>query len=449
MPCPSFRLTIEESWSEGKEMIARITATTHLDEEGQRFVAKHPLWSKDCRPFLLWQIYEAFWQLKLMEADFGAPKVFKVGLQDSKRNSLTVVTITAEVFYDGKGSPAIHLPNYANTHIYDQLAKIYETNPDARPSPDWMDQTKERILREHAKAELKITRERELRLRARPVNNDPVTLFIDETGDLGFKSGEHFYINCGVLVKDSRLDATRDAIRNVIASNWRGSVPQELHFSSMPASKFVAVSDALAEIFLREVDDAICLSAINLDFCRYLLRCEAEFNRTQERPIQTNIAELLADENSHPGRKLLILTTEELIAHIGVDCLVAGSNLSVVHDRKHRNWMNQALEKGFERSKSAIQLTSSQIYDHKLCPSMQFNRVPSETEPCLWLSDWVAWEFGAWMRGAKLSAAFEKAKRKIRFLGFGERGKKVQFDGPGGRELASYPDRPREIATIL
>src|SRR5438876_9671066 len=103
-PCPSFRLTIEESWSETQERLATITATIRIDAGVRKFVAKHPLWSKDCRPFLLWQIYEAFWRVKLMEAGFGASKSYTVLIGDPKRDAMTSVTITAQAFYEGNGA---------------------------------------------------------------------------------------------------------------------------------------------------------------------------------------------------------------------------------------------------------------------------------------------------------------------------------------------------------
>jgi hypothetical protein len=253
-----------------------------------------------------------------------------------------------------------------------------------------------------------------------------------------------------VIIREPRLDETRSEIRKVIADNWRGSAPAELHFSGIPAAKLAGVTEALAEIFLREVDDAVCMGGINLDFCRHLLRCEAEFNRAKERPIQTNIADLLADKGSHPGRKLLILTSEELITHVGIDSLVRGSSLKVVHDRKHRQWMNEALQKSFDRSQQSIRLVASELYGQELCPSMSFTVAASETDSCLWLSDWIAWEFGAWLRDDRdLSPAFKKVQSRLRFFAFGNAGQKTSFDGPGGHEIARYPDRPREIASIV
>ena len=79
---------------------------------------------------------------------------------------------------------------------------------------------------------------------------------------------------------------------------------------------------------------------------------------------------------------------------------------------------------------------------------MEFHIIMSELEPCLWLSDWVSWEFGNWIRGGNLSDAFQKVRTKIKFLSFGDAGEKIAIDGPGGEIIGRFPDRPRAIATI-
>jgi hypothetical protein len=448
--CPSFRLTIEESWSDTKELLAVLTATVSVDEATRSYVANHPLWSKDCRPFLLWEIYESFWRVKLLEAGVGQPNTFVVVLGDSKRQATTKITIAAQAFYQGNGSPVVHLPNYANTHVYDQLAKIYQTNRAAQPSDAWVTQTKERILGQHHEKRLAEQRQQELRLRHRPKDSEQLTLFLDETGDVGFKTGAHYYLSCGVIVRDSHLDAARESARDILSRNWQGTPPSEIHFSKLPSSKFTAVTEQLAQIFLQHVEQGIFLGAINIDFCRYLLRCEAEFNRAKERPIRTNIADLLSDKAAYPGRKLLILHAEEIITHIGIDSLVTGADLNIVHDEKRWPWMNAALETGFERARQSIRLVASELYGQRISPSMTFTTSPSQAEPALWMSDWIAWEFGAWLRDEhELSPAFKSVQSKLRFYSFGNQGQKVSFDGPGGREIARFPDQPREIGAIL
>ena len=449
LACPSFRLTIEESWAESGRPLFRVTATTQVNHGARRHVAAHPLWSIDCRPFLLWQIYDAFWHVKLMAAGYGEPKTLTFSLRDQKRDAVTHVTITAEAFYDGGGEPIVALPNYANTHIYDLLAKIYRTNPAARPSPDWIDDTKGRILTNHAEEQAREKRHQEMLLRARPQDGEQRCLYIDESGDLGFKDHSHHYVATGVVIKNSLVEGARDKIRGIIAKHWRGAPPKELHFSKLPAAKLPAVTNDLADIVFEAVDEIVCFASANIDFLRYLLRCEAEHNRNEDHPIQTNIADLLADrDTTHPGRKLLMLITEELIGHVAVDCLISNSNIIITHDKKHREWMEEALRRGFERSKESVALVGEEIYGCRSCPQMEFHIIMSELEPCLWLSDWVSWEFGNWIRGGNLSDAFQKVRTKIKFLSFGDAGEKIAIDGPGGEIIGRFPDRPRAIATI-
>ncbi len=449
LPCPAYRFTVEERWTENQQPILRLTVVTEMDDPVQRYIAQHPVFSRDCRPFVLWAVYDALWMLKLVEAGVEEPRVYRIGLQDSRRGGVIRVVICAQAFYEAGGTPLVHLVNYANTHVFDQLAKVSDTNPAGRPSTEWLGETKDRFYRERAEKAVAEKRQQELNLHRRPESGDPLCLFIDESGDIGFGTAAHRYITCGVAIQQAKVEAVRARVREIIVENWRGEPPKELHFSKMPESKFQPVTESLAAVFLEQAEEAVCFAGFNVDFLRYLLRCEAEFNRLKERPIQTNVADLLANPDGHVGRKHLILTTEELITHFGVNSLMSGASLTIVHDRKHRPWMNAALEKGFERSKDTIAAIAEAMYGRKMHPAMQFTVAASESEPCLWLSDWIAWEFGAWLRDEPFSPAFEKVCAKIRFLTYGDSGEKISIERPGGRPLARYPDWPREIATIL
>lgn len=449
LPCPAYRFTVEESWTDNRKPLLWITVVTEADEPVQRYIAQHPVFSKDCRPFVLWCVYDALWRLKLAEAGIGKPEVYRIALQDSQRGGTIRVIITAEAFYEAGGTPLVHLVNYANTHVFDMLAKVNDTSPAGGLSPEWIGQTKEKFYRDREKTAVAEKRQQELNLHCRPESGDPLCLFIDESGDIGFGTAAHRYITCGVVIKQAKVEGVRARVREIIGQNWRGDLPNELHFSKIPESKFEPVTQSLASIFLEHADEAVCFAGYNVDFLRYLLRCEAEFNRLQERPIQTNVADLLANPDGHVGRKHLILTTEELITHFGVNSVMSGADLTILHDRKHRPWMNAALEKEFERSKDSIAVIAEAIYGRKMHPQMQFTVAASETEPCLWLSDWIAWELGAWLRDEAFSSAFETVRSRIRFLTYGAHGEKISIVEPGGRIVARYPDWPREIATIL
>ena len=447
-PCPIFKLTIEENWSIDAEPMSKLTVIISVDDNGQNFVSRHPVWSKDCRPFLLWQIYEAFWSLKFAEAGFGAAKMTEINHHDSRLNVTTTILIAAEVFFPS-GSPVISVVNYANTHIYDQLKAIYKQHPEAAPSSEWITSTTSEIVKQDALRKLASEREVELARHSRRPPTAAITLFVDEAGDLGFKEPGHYYLNFGVLIKDENLELARKMLTGLLVKHWTGIAPKEIHFGKLPEAKRDAIMADLVLVFQQCVEQASCFAMHNLDFLRHLLRCEAEFNRGEEVPSTTNIADLLASPDGNAGRKLLILSTEELISHIGIEWLADAFKFSIVHDHKRSSWMNDALQKGFVAAKSTITSYEAELYGEGKSPAMHFSTSHSELEPCLWLSDWLAWEFGNWLRGGDLSSAFEKIRDKIKFYGYGVDGIKVVFDGPGGAELGKFPDRPRKITQIV
>ena len=366
----------------------------------------------------------------------------------TKQGGVLAVIISAEIFYDGGGNALVHLVNYANTHLIDLVQKVQEKHPDQFPL-GWLIGTKDKFYSDRAETARKEKAAQESRLRARTRDEAGRSLFMDESGDLGLADESHHYISCGVVVKDDTLTALEQDLKKILAQQWRGGAPKELHFSNLPKSKFDGVTSALADCFIAHAESAVCFAGENLLFFRHLLRCEAEFKRTEKHPIQTNIADLIADKEAHPRRKLLIFLAEELISHVGLDCLVAGADLKIVHDRKRDEWGNRALEKGFVRSQDSIKDVAVEMFGQRLCPAMQFRVAASESEPCLWLSDWIAYEFGAWLRGGELSAAFQRIQSRIAFFSFGEVGQKVRISGPGGHVIGQHPDWPREIRSLL
>jgi hypothetical protein len=441
-----FRFTIEESSAESGKLIVRTIVTVSGDDGIQRYLSKHPVFASEPRPFFLWLIYDVSWKIKMVLAEHGKPRVTNVRMGAMQGGSIEM-TISAEVFYESGGDTLLHLVNYA-AHAFHAVQTVQEKHLDRFPE-QWLAGTRERFYAERAGERQKEKAAQELHLRARVRDQIGRSLYIDESGDLGLEDASHYYISCGVVVKNDRVQTLEQSLKNIIAENWRGSAPKEIHFSQLPDTKFDNVTSALAECFDAHVESAVCFAGENLQFFRHLLRCEAEFNRIRERPIETNIADLIADQDAHPRRKLLIFLAEELISHVGMDCIVAGADLQTVHDRKHKDWANRALEKGFSRSQDAIRQVAAEIFGQQLCPVMSFRVAASETEPCLWLSDWIAYEFGAWLRGGDLSPAFLRVQSRVAFFGFGEAGEKVRFDGPGGNVVAHYPDWPREIRSIL
>lgn len=84
-----------------------------------------------------------------------------------------------------------------------------------------------------------------------------------------------------------------------------------------------------------EVESALVFVSSNLAFLKYLLRCEAAMNQERERPVETNFGDLLQEPENQANRKRLILSTEEIIAHVATECVAKGSSLSIIHDQKN------------------------------------------------------------------------------------------------------------------
>jgi hypothetical protein len=79
----------------------------------------------------------------------------------------------------------------------------------------------------------------------------------------------------------------------------------------------------------------------------------------------------LADTPTALARVTLILILEELLIHLSTETVDFGTAMEIHHDRKHRSWMNDALEMAFERSEVGI---SSHLVE-------QYGREFSNEEP--------------------------------------------------------------------
>jgi hypothetical protein len=272
--------------------------------------------------------------------------------------------------------------------------------------------------------------------------------FIDESGDIGLKKPGSLYITTATVFDSRDLPAVRTELRQIITDNWDGTQPDELHFSKIPKSKRPAVLSALASCLADHHGRVVVSTGQKDNFLTHLLRCEAEHRRDEETPIITHWPDVLVDTNGQTGRMMLMLLVEDLIAHVGAQALHEGASLAVCHDRKHKEWMNDALSEGFERSRSTIPHIAEVIYGKALCPQLSFKLEHSPAEPCLWLSDWVAWEAGRWARGKALSSAFQDCVTLMTFLHFDDIGRRVQTRELGGAVINYFPDYSRDIQSL-
>jgi len=391
-------------------------------------------------------IYAAFWRLKTIDAGFREPHIKEVYINDAASGSTAHLLIASEVFFD-TGSPVVLLANYANVHLVDQLDACIEEGWLQTPLSDYMD--KVRWLRGVWLAGSNSI-DKQFEPQSGSTEAPKVSLFIDETGDLGFRKPGHFYAIFGVAIADSRLELLREKLRAILAEFWPGPTqPKEMHFSKVREPKREQLIEKISRIFREFVECGNCFVTPNFAFLFHLIRAEVEHFRDEERPSKTVIADLLASPDGHVGNRLLMLATEDLISTMIIENLLSATNVSVIHDRKRSEWMNEAIRDGYSAALDNV-ATFLQVTKSTLSPPItSFSIFDSESEPCIWLCDWLGWELGAWLRGDReFSSHFLEAIEKVRFFTFSEFGERVQFDYPGGIALKRYPDRPREITKL-
>jgi len=443
---PTGGLTIEEASYESGDLLQRIRVVIEFDAEGKDFIRSHPIWSHAPKPFMLQFMYAAFWRLKTIDAGFGEPHIEELYSNDSSSGATAHLLIASEVFFE-TGSPVILLANYANVHLVEQLDACIEEGGLQTPLATYMEKVNWlRGLLLAAPAPI----DSQFEQRTGSIGTSSASLFIDETGDLGFRKPEHYYAIFGIVVSDHNLEPLRDRLRSILARHWQGNTPpREIHLAKVREPMRGGLIEDIGKVFLEFVECGNCFVTPNLAFLFHLIRAEIEYFRDAERPSRTVIADLLASPDGHVGNRLLMLATEDLISTSLIEDLLLVAEVRIVHDRKQSTWMNEAITDGYgaavENVATFVQNTASAPGP----PATSFSIVDSESEPCLWLCDWLSWELGAWLRDERpFSQHFLNAIQKVRFFTFDENGERVQFDYPGGKELRRYPDRPREISQL-
>ncbi|TLD71497.1 DUF3800 domain-containing protein [Phragmitibacter flavus] len=443
---PTGALVIEEYWLKNQEILQRVNVLIEFDKIGVKYIKNHPIWSITSKPLMLQFIYAAFWRLKTIDAGFGQAKFRDLNIQDRSSGITAHLLITSQVFFD-TGTPVILLANYANVHLVDQLDATIKDGDLVTPLNNY--NSKIKWLRSISLANPPCISDN-FGSGASKTAPEPTSLYIDETGDLGFRKPGHFYAIAGLAIPDQYLRQVREQLKNIINDHWQGPTkPRELHFSKINESKRIAVIAAIGVIFEKFVSYGNCFVTMNFSFLFNLVRAEIEYFRDEERPSRTVIADLLASSDGHVPNRLLMLATEDLISTTIIEGMLDVPFVSVYHDRKRSEWMNGAITDGFNAAMENLKKFALSNEHVDAIPNASFHIIDSEADPCLWLCDWLCWELGGWIRNErKLSAEFLKALQKLNFFTFNEAGERVQFEHPGGKEIRRYPDRAREITPL-
>jgi hypothetical protein len=143
--CPDFEFEVRLEDPKNGKLINRVSIVIHADHQVRQFVQTHPLWRNDPRPFLLMNIQELMWSLKLLRTEYKNPHKQQIGVAFKQGGTLHF-DIKAEVFVDFGGTHIIQLVNYANTHVLDQLREVYKQNPEAEPSGEYIETFKQNFF---------------------------------------------------------------------------------------------------------------------------------------------------------------------------------------------------------------------------------------------------------------------------------------------------------------
>ena len=445
---PDFEFEVREENDKTGELIHIVSIRLGADEEIWEYIEKHPLWGKDPRLLFLMNVFDVLWKVKIIPTEVNSPFQTKIVLKPLQGGTVNV-EIRAEVFIDFGGVHIISVVNYANTHVRDQVDAVMKDNPAAIPDA-YVKSVKERFFNDHIDAKRLKQKQQRRRLKKRKrsqLKHERMKVFLDESGDIGFRSLKEPYILTAYVLPASECYAVEQDLKGLLQRHWK-TPPQELHFNKIPASKIMPVQVEIAKCFSSR--RGICISVIGHKpgFLAYLLRCEAESRKAEEKPVTTNWAYLLDKSPTGLARATLILILEELLVHLGTETLDFQTSMEIFHDLKHRNWMNDALKTAFQRSRTATKVYVKDLYGQELSFTRTFKLVESQNQPCLWIPDWISWELAKWYRGQKWSQYFENCFDKISFITFDHVMGKLTIDRPGGEVVSNFPDLPRQIASL-
>jgi len=404
------------------------------------WIRKHPTFKNGCWPLGLMNLHQWFWKIKFVEAQGQ----FEIdgGIFDPKVGK----TLIHAEFEDFEGAGwLVPLVNIANTHLLDQLRQFYKDDPKAFPDPARISTVMDEELKKRAKQRKATEIEQ---LKRQPLIKKPehkVRIFIDESGDVGFGAVNDVYVYAPVAVRDENYGPVVADLKGLLSKHWGDQAPKEIHMSAVPASKREAIQNDFARIILENDIRVLCFGMGKWPLLKHLFRCHAEARFHEEMPLNIAWGDLVADKDYFLQANFLAITVEEVVAGLAIDFLVNGISADFHHDRKHRVWMNNALEHGFKKGIETARKHAESFFGISVVPPMTFAVADSENEPCLWLSDWLANELRAWFHHQPLSVAFEKAKENIRFVGFDEHGVKHTSREIGGYGDEVLPDLPREI----
>ena len=421
-------------------MLKRMRFHIWADEGTAAWVRSHPTFRRGCWPIGLYNLHDWMWDIKFVEVD--GKKVIEGGSVDPKIGT-TYIRAEFENFEDGVWFAP--LVNIANTHIFDQLKQFYIDQPGAKTSPARIPKIMAEELakfaaKEKATSKAQLERRRLLRTPSRTVR-----VFIDESGDVGFQQIQDVYVFAPVIVPEDCYREVSSQIDNLRKKHWGTNAPSEIHMTEVPESKRAAIRADLAQIVSEHKIAIIGCVFEKKSFIKHLFRCHAVARYSEEMPLNLTWNDLINDRSYFLQANTLATTVEVLVTHIALDFLTTGTTAVFTHDKKHWQWMNNALDLGFRRGLDEGRKLAEAYFGVSTAPTASFNVANSESEPCLWISDWVSNELRAWCFNKPLSPELESIKPQMTFLGLRNDGVKCSSRDIGVLAETEFPDLPRPL----
>jgi hypothetical protein len=412
-------LEINFIYTPTQKILKRAKFYVEADDLLNKWIQSHPTFSKGCWPLGLMALHDWFWKIKFIEVK--GQEILKGGTVDPKIGTIQLRAEFEDL--DGEGW-FVPLVNFANTHILDQLKQFHKDKPHAFPTPERivtiMDVEKEKLA---AKRDGVVQQQ----IKHRSLLKSPTIkarVFIDESGDAGFHQTNDIYVFAPIIVPESRYAPVSAELRKLLPKHWGKNTPKEIHMAEIPPSRLSAVTDDFARLIIENDIRIVCFVMQKWPFVKHLLRRHTASRFTEELPLNLTWNELITDKDYFLQSNFLSMTIEEIVTELSIDFLTNGIAADFVHDRKHKPWMNNALHSGFTNGIAAAKKQSEHFFGVSIAPQLSFAVADSESEPCLWLSDWIAHELRGWCFHKDFSPSFEKAKGQMFFIGFDKHGVK-------------------------
>jgi hypothetical protein len=430
----------------GGQLLCEFHLELDLNPAAQHYILNHPRWKKDMRPLILWVIREILLNVKIVDAEYGVEEKKSCGLEDAKRGVVFEGRLWTKKHVEQEDVTWIHVCNYANTHIRDSLDQIFAKSPGSVPTGDDIRQTRQFFRDQHEQQQAERARRQEAARITRRLGTQSLSIFVDESGDTGFKAGG-IYVSTAVCIPTEEVGKVRAALRHVLELCWfRQNLPPELHFAKMGSAKQDRVARLMAKIVRRLNCRVLTYIIPKQPFLRRLSRSEAEFHRERAEPIHIHWNDLLVSNKTAASNWLLSYLLDETISHIVIANLDDLAEVRIIHDRKLYPWQTQAMEQGAVLARQTVEGYVREFYGDDTAPLIHMEHQASELEPCLWLADWIGWEIQRSLRDGGVSPNLVAVFPKTTSLVIDTEGVKAEVDLQTEKRLHTFPDLPRDIS---